>query len=166
MKKIVLPVLVFVAVALGVAGTAGALDVTKEAAVSMNCSSIVGQLENVRYYDRRAREYLGNRYERMISGYVVNLNVRLLKNNMADTRLQTLQAELAETHGQFKSEYGRYAIEMDRLIEMDCVAQPGDFYAQLATVREGRATVRGLIEELNTGLARYGDIVTEIKEQL
>ena len=163
MKRILLTVVIFTTL---IGGGVGAVSEGVVGAVSVNCASIVGQLKNVRYYDRRAREYLGNRYERLIGGYVTNLNVRLVRNNMANVELQRLQVELVAAHSSFKSEYGRYATEMDQLIGMDCVGRPEAFYKSLEGVRERRAGVRWWVERVNEGLAEYRAVVEEMRGRL
>lgn len=147
-------------------GTVGAVSEDVMGAVSMNCASIVGQIKNVKYYDRKAREYLGNRYERMIGGYVTNMNVRLVRNNITEVRLQELQVELVRAHGEFKTQYGRYANDLDGLIVMDCVNSPGEFYTKLVQIRSERAKVRERVEVINSGLSEYRDKVVSMKEWL
>lgn len=160
MKRILLSVLASVVIFTTVGGGAvGAISEELAGAVSMNCVSIVGQLKNVRYYDRKAREYLGNRYEKLIGEYVTNLNVRLVRNNMTNMELQELQIELVAAHSGFKSEYAKYATELDALIGMDCVNKPGEFYASLENVRVRRAGVREWVEKVNVGLAEFRGVV-------
>ena len=162
MRKILLSVVIFTTVVVG-SGGVGAISEELEGAVSVNCASIMGQLKNVRYYDRKAREYLGNRYERLISGMVVNLNVRLVRNNISNGRLAEVQVGLVGIHGRFKSAYGKYATEMDVLMGMDCAGQPGKFYAELEKVRGLRAAVRKEVDEMNEGLVEFRAAVEELR---
>ena len=167
MKKILLSVVViFAIVAFGGSGVANAISEDLEGAISMNCASITGQLRSVRYYDRRAREYLGNRYERLVSSFVMNLNVRLVKNNISNMKLAGLQVELVSAQSQFKSAYGQYATEMDGLIGMNCVAQPADFYAKLEKVRGLRVGVRESVERTNGILLEFRTAVVEVRSAL
>ena len=170
MKKI------FASILCGVVVLAGLTNVVRaegeemsdelKGAISVNCGSIVKQLQNVRYYDRRAREYLGNRYEKVLTSYVTNLNVRLVKNNISNARLQELQVALAESHAGFKNEYGKYATEMNELIGMNCVTEPEGFYVKLGQVRARRVNVRRWTEKMSEGLDKYRDEVADMRDLL
>ena len=163
MRKFLIGFLAVVLVVFGGRERVGAVSEEVTGAVSVNCARILVQLKNVRYYDRRAREYLGNRYERILSGLVTNLNVRLVKNNISNVRMQTAQVALAAAHGEFKVDYGRYAGLMDGLIDMDCVGKPEEFYKQLGVVRQRREVVHRDVENLGEWLAEYGAAVEELR---
>jgi len=166
MKKFLLSVMILATVAFGGSGVVSAISDDLSGAISVNCASITGQLRSVRYYDRRAREYLGNRYEKLVSNFVVNLNVRLVKNNISNVRLAELQVELASAQSQFKNAYGQYATEMNELIGMDCVARPADFYEKLERVRDLRMRVRESVERTNGVLTEFRAAVVEVRDAL
>ena len=56
-------------------------------AVSQSCSSIKLQLQTVQKNDARMRIHLGQQYETLSNRLMLNLNLRLVKNNIAKSAI-------------------------------------------------------------------------------
>ena len=73
--------------------------------ISQNCSSIKLQLERVQKEDSRNRVYLGAQFEIVSTNLMQNLNLRLVKNNMAKAELSEQQTSFASEREYFKNEF-------------------------------------------------------------
>jgi uncharacterized protein with gpF-like domain len=127
--------------------------------ISQTCSSIKLQLKNIQKTDAKNRAKLGSYYEMINSNLMLNLNLRLVKNNMANANLSQLQTSFASERDYFKTAYTSYQRTLDDLIAIDCREKPQEFYDQLEKVRTKR-------EKVNTSTARLLDIIEEHRAEV
>lgn len=127
--------------------------------VSQTCSSIILQLKNIQKIDAKNRAKLGSYYEMINSNLMINLNVRLVKNNLANASLTELQSSFASERDYFKSTYTSYQKQLDNLIAIDCREKPQDFYNQLEKVRTKR-------EKVNSSAHRLLDLIEQHREEV
>lgn len=125
--------------------------------ISQTCSSIQLQLKNIQKTDARYRAKLGSYYEMINSNLMLNLNLRLVKNNLATAELSELQTTFSNERDYFKNAYTAYQKELDNLIAIDCREKPQDFYNQLEAVRSRR-------EKVNTSTIRLRDLIRTHRE--
>ena len=146
--------------------TVFALTPDQEGAISVHCESIRQTLKTVQHEDSRTRVYFGGYYETILNKFIVPLNLRLVKNNLADINLSTNQATFATDKINFNDNFIDYQKSLEELINIDCKNNPADFYNKLTLVREKRATMRQDIANLRRSIDTHINIVGELKGNL
>ena len=81
----------------------------------------------------------------------MNLNLRLVKNGMANALLAEQQTTFMSERDRFKNDFIGYSQEFETLLNMNCKNEPQKFYKQLEIVREKRA-------DINSSMKRMKDI--------
>lgn len=148
--------------------SAHASEISEETAglISMTCGSIQLQLKNLQKADSKMRVYLGGKYEFALTKLITNLNLRLVKNNLATDNLTSLQTTFSSEREFFKSSFTDYSKSLGSLIAIDCKTDPYGFYQQLETTREKRDTVHASYLRLQDVLGWHRTAVLGIKENL
>ncbi len=148
--------------------TASATDISdeKKGQISTNCSSIQFQLKNLQRDDSRNRVHLGAQYESIATNLMMNLNVRLAKNNLANGDLAAQQTTFISERNRFKDDFIGYQQELESLIKINCQERPQDFYNQLEVVRAKRADVQSSMNRLEEILAKHRNSVLSLQEDL
>lgn len=130
------------------------LDDNYIGAVSQNCASIKVRLQRTQKDDARNRVHLGAQYESIASKLMLNLNLRLVKNNLASADIAGQQTAFVSEQKRFKDDYIGYSQELENLLKIDCKAEPKKFYYQLEIVRAKR-------EDINLSMKRLREIITK-----
>ena len=117
-----------------------ALSETQEATIVKKCDSIQEKLKLVQKKDARVRVYLGALYEKILTKYIVPLNVRLVENSVTNVSLIENQNSFAEA----------------RI----------DFYQKLEQVRTKREKMTKDVAELSELLTKQKSLVSELKGSL
>lgn len=134
--------------------------------ISTNCSSIKLQLKRVQKDDARNRVHLGAQYESISTNLMMNLNLRLVKNNMANAEIAEQQTTFMSERDRFKNDYIGYSQELEALINIDCKTEPQKFYDKLKKTRRKREDIDASIKRLNEILGRHHNAVRQLKESL
>lgn len=134
--------------------------------ISQNCSSIKLQLDRVQKEDSRLRMHLGIQYETISTNFMQNLNLRLVRNNLANADLSIQQTSFFSERERFKTDFVDYSQAMDELVKIDCRAKPDKFYMQLKTVRAKRAEVYSDTERIRELVKKHYNTVNSYKDQL
>lgn len=134
--------------------------------ISQNCSSIKLQLERVQKEDSRYRVYLGAQFEIVSTSLMQNLNLRLVKSNLAKAELTEQQTNFAGEREHFKNEFISYSKELENLIAIKCKDKPEDFYNQLVYVREKRSAVQKSVTKLREMVDEHRKSVESYKKEL
>ena len=134
--------------------------------ISQNCSSIKLQLQQLQRADAKSRVHIGAQYETIYSNLMLNLNIRLIKNDLVATAVSAEQANFANERKLFKENYINYSQALDKLIAIDCKSAPQDFYEQLKTTQEKRAEVDRSVDRLNKIVAEHKETVKAIQNGL
>ena len=134
--------------------------------ISQNCSSIKLQLERTQKEDARLRVYLGTQYETVSTNMMQNLNLRLVRNNLANADLSIQQTSFFSERERFKADFIGYSQEMDKLINTDCRAKPGKFYEQLQLTRKKRKDVYDSTYRLRELVQKHYKAVNAYKDEL
>lgn len=145
---------------------AAELDDTAIGSISQNCASIKLRLKNIQKTDSKNRVQLGSYYEMINTNLMLNLNLRLVKNSLANAELSEQQTSFASERERFKTEYTNYQRELDELIDIDCRAEPKDFYSQLEKTRARRAKVAQIISNMTAILNEHRDSVVKLRGEL
>lgn len=112
------------------------------------------------------RVQLGSGLESVLSGYIVNLNLRLVKNNISAGKFTDLQATFSSERERFKSDFTIYSRSLEELIAMDCQSEPAKFYEKLELTRTKRADVRSSFLRLQEVLDWHRSAVVDLRESL
>ncbi|MBP5634686.1 hypothetical protein J6X09_03275 [Candidatus Saccharibacteria bacterium] len=134
--------------------------------ISTNCASIKLRLKQIQKNDARSRVNLGAQFEIISTNLMMNLNLRLVKNNIANANVSRQQTEFAAERESFKSDYISYSQELEKLISVNCKDEPQSFYDQLETVRSRRATVAGHVKRLGEMAAEHRKTILDMRDGL
>ncbi len=134
--------------------------------ISQNCPSIQNQLRRVQRTDAKSRVHLGAQFEVISTNLMLNLNLRLVKNNLATAELADQQTTFSNERTRFKNDYINYSQSLERLIDTDCQKQPAQFYEQLTKVREKRSEVQQDVYRLTEIIRQHRESIVTLKESL
>ena len=134
--------------------------------ISSNCSSIKMQLQKVQRMDAKSRVHLGAQFEAIANSLMMNLNLRLVKNNRANGDIASQQANFSNVRERFKRDYINYQKELDALIAINCKDEPYHFYEQLETVRDRRDDMSWSINRLKEIADEHRRSVLDMREDL
>ena len=135
-------------------------------AISQNCASIKIHLQRVQKDDAKNRVNLGSQYETIATNLMLNLNLRLVKNGIANPYLTEQQSTFASERTRFKDDFIGYSQEFENLLSINCKEEPVKFYRQLELVREKRADIKASMDRLNDILVVHRQSILELKENL
>lgn len=142
------------------------LNDTERGNISMNCASIQTSLKNVQRNDSKTRVILGTNYQTLLSNYISPLNVRLIKNNLPDSTLISIQSEAITSRNSFTNLFVTYSQRLESLISIDCKNQPDTFYSELESVRFLRSQLEESVNKVNTALSNHLKTVNQLREKL
>lgn len=142
------------------------LNDTERGNISMNCASIQTSLKNVQRNDSKTRVILGTNYQTLLSNYISPLNVRLIKNNLPDSTLISIQSEAITSRNSFTNLFVTYSQRLESLISIDCKNQPDTFYNELENVRFLRSQLEESVNKVNTALSNHLKTVNQLREKL
>ncbi len=134
--------------------------------ISTNCASIKLRLKQIQKNDARSRVYLGAQFETVSSNLMMNLNLRLVKNDIANANISRQQTEYASEREAFKSDYISYSQELENLISINCKDEPQRFYEQLESVRARRADVAKHVKRLSEMTAEHRKSILDMRDSL
>ena len=134
--------------------------------IRSSCSSIKLQLYKTQKSDSKTRVRIGAYYETISTKMMMNLNLRLVKNNIAATSLATEQSDFSVKSEEFKRDFIKYSQELEGLIAIDCAKRPEDFSKKLDKVRKKRARLSQSVDELNVLIDEHRESVAALKEDL
>lgn len=143
-----------------------ALSETQEAAIVKKCDSIQEKLKLVQKRDARVRVYLGALYEKILTKYIVPLNVRLVENSVTNVSLIENQNSFAEARIGFMNDFVYYQRSLEELVATNCETNPQDFYQKLEQVRTKREKMTKDVAELSELLTKQKSFVSELKGSL
>lgn len=172
MKKGIIPAIIVSIIALSFSSNSSFaiehrnLSDSEIGAISQNCASIKIHLQRVQKDDAKNRVNLGSQYETIATNLMLNLNLRLVKNGIANAYLAEQQTTFASERTRFKDDFIGYSQEFENLLNINCKEEPIKFYRQLELVRMKRADIKASMERLNGILVVHRQTILELKEQL
>ena len=146
--------------------SAETLSDEKAGIISTNCASLKLQLNRIQKEDAKNRVHLGAQYESIATNLMMNLNLRLVKNNRANADIAAQQTTFISERDRFKNDFIGYSQELEALINIDCKAEPQKFYDQLENTRAKRSDVDASIRRLNEILDHHRDSLNKLREEL
>lgn len=135
-------------------------------AISQNCSSIKIRLQRIQKDDAKNRVYLGSQYETIATKLMLNLNLRLVKNGMANALLAEQQTTFMSERDRFKNDFIGYSQELETLLNMNCKDEPQKFYKQLEIVRDKRADINASMKRMKDIISLHHQTIVELEEEL
>lgn len=142
------------------------LNDTERGNISMSCASIQTSLKNIQRNDSKTRVILGTNYQTLLSNYISPLNVRLIKNNLPDSTLISIQSETITSRNSFTNLFVTYSQRLESLISIDCKNQPDTFYSELENVRFLRSQLEESVNKVNIALSDHLKTVNQLREKL
>ena len=134
--------------------------------ISQNCSSIKIRLQRVQKDDAKNRVFLGSQYETIASRLMLNLNLRLVKNGMANALLAEQQTTFMSERDRFKNDFIGYSQEFETLLNMNCKDEPEKFYRQLEIVRAKRADINASMKRMKDIVLLHHQTILELRDNL
>ncbi len=138
----------------------------QESAVKEKCETISNELKNIQKTDARTRVYLGGLYERILSKFVVPLNVRAVENSLSSAELVENQNKISEAKELFANDFVSYQQDLESLVTTDCRTEPGEFYDQLVKVRQKRKIVEQDTLKMRNLLSEHVKLANGLKGKL
>ena len=114
---------------------------TQKSTIVDHCDTIKDSLRSLQRVDSRSRVYLGRYYETILTNFITPLNLRLVENNISNTKLLDNQTNFAAKRTSFVNDFIAYQQTLEELINIDCKKEPMRFYEKLVVAREKRRTV-------------------------
>jgi hypothetical protein len=164
MKKFTLVIALMLSLT-GTFATPQALAMPDASIITANCraaQSVISQIEKANAVSRINR---GWAYDNTLS-LLFAMNTRLSNDQIAAPRLVELTSDFKAQSATFRSSHDRYATELARAVNVDCVQKPIDFYARLITARGHRQTVADEIKKLDRIIDDYKNELNKIAEDL
>ena len=97
---------------------------------------------------------------------MMNLNLRLVKNNRTNADVANQQSAFANEREAFKSDYIAYSQELEALIAINCKEEPQRFYEKLESVRGRRQTVADHVSKLLEMTKEHRESVQELRDSM
>lgn len=145
-----------------------AVDLTPEkiGLIHLNCNSAKIQLKRLQKVDSRVRVDLGGHYETLLTNFMTNLNLRLVKNSIYNNNLMNSQSEFTSARDRLKDDFIVYSQALDETISIDCKTNPEKFYNSLEKTRESRKKLNDDYYKNNEILEQHKVYVRELMEVL
>lgn len=166
MKKILAVILSLLLAAMPANLFAADLSEEQIGNITTNCASIQLRLKQIQKNDARSRVYLGAQFETISNNLMMNLNLRLVKNNLANANISNQQTDFAAEREAFKSDYITYSQALENLISINCKDEPQHFYDQLETVRSQRSTVAQHVKRMTEMVNEHRKAILDMRESL
>ena len=111
-KSAILVAIVLVATAVNPV-SAETLSDEKAGIISTNCASLKLQLKRIQKEDAKNRVHLGAQYESIATNLMMNLNLRLVKNNRANADIASQQTTFISERDRFKNDFIGYSQQLE-----------------------------------------------------
>lgn len=113
-----------------------------------HCDTMKDSLKSLQKSDSRARVYLGQYYETILSKFITPLNLRLVENNISEPKLLENQTNFAARRSRFTNDYITYQQALEELVNVNCKNEPEKFYEKLNSTREKRQIVNRDVQKM------------------
>ena len=128
-----------------------------------HCDAMKDSVKSLQRTDSRARVYLGRYYETILTSFMTPLNVRLVENNISNTKLLDNQTNFAARRTRFVNNYITYQQALEDLVNTNCKTEPEKFYEKLVVAREKREIVNHDAQRLKEMAETQVKLVEELK---
>ena len=135
----------------------------QKATIVDHCDAMKDSLKSLQRTDSRARVYLGRYYETILTNFITPLNIRLVENNISNTKLLDNQTSFAARRTNFNNDYISYQQSLEELVNINCKAEPEKFYEKLLVTREKRKIVKKDVAKMRGFVDEQVKLVEELK---
>lgn len=125
---------------------------------TQNCGRIKNHFKSVQKNDSRAREYLGKKYERALSHFIIPLNLSFVKSNVPAADFVQLQGEISAKREEFNRGFIEYSQDLEGLIFVDCT-NGESFLKKLNETRLKREKLAETVNNMQKLLKKHADAV-------
>ena len=125
---------------------------------TLNCGRIKNHFKSVQKNDSRAREYLGKKYERALSHFIIPLNLSFVKSNVPAADFVQLQGEISAKREEFNRGFIEYSQDLEGLIFVDCT-NGESFLKKLNETRLKRKKLAETVNNMQKLLKKHADAV-------
>lgn len=125
---------------------------------TQNCGRIKNHFKSVQKNDGRAREYLGKKYERALSHFIIPLNLSFVKSNVPAADFVQLQGEISAKREEFNRGFIEYSQDLEGLIFVDCT-NGESFLKKLNETRLKREKLAETVNNMQKLLKKHADAV-------
>ena len=136
---------------------------TQKSVIVDHCDTIKDSLKSLQKVDSRSRVYLGRYYETILSNFITPLNLRLVENNISNTKLLENQTNFANKRNEFVNNFIVYQQALEELINVNCKSEPLRFYEKLKAAQEKRRVVNKDVTKLRSLTDEQKKLVEELK---
>lgn len=112
----------------------------------VGAQSVLQELHNA---DALLRVNLGQQYETISSDLMIPLNNRLASNKIDASSLTSITTQYTDALKLYKETSHAYYSLLEETKDMDCKAQPVEFYRDIESLREYRVTLGGQVMSIN-----------------
>lgn len=130
--------------------------------ITQNCATIRQSLKNLQKADSYTRVLLGADYQALITRFMTNLNLRLIKENRPNPSLTDLHSDFLVAKNNFSQDFIKYSQALEELTTFDCVSSPGEFYSKLENTRTKRQTLSNSAAKLLSLTKKHLSLVKEL----
>jgi hypothetical protein len=123
--------------------------------IRQNCVKSQTTLYQLHASDGLLRNNQGQQYELISTKLMAPLNSRIALNRLSGLKLTATSLEYDRQLSNFRSSYKTYEEGMSRVLKIDCVGQPEEFYNGVNETREKRQKLHGDVVTLNALLQTY-----------
>lgn len=157
------PILIFPNNALAEGEEKEGISDAQRAVIVDHCDTIKDALKSLQRVDSRSRVYLGRYYEAILTNFITPLNLRLVENNISNSKLLDNQTNFANRRTNFVNDFIVYQQALEDLVRTDCKNEPEKFYEKLVTAREKRKVVNRDVSKLRSYADEQKKLVEELK---
>jgi len=133
--------------------------------IMANCRAAQSILSQIEKADAVLRINRGRSYNNMLN-LLFAMNARLSSNRINAPRLAEITSNFENRLNTFRDNYGRYDDILADAININCVANPDEFYNKLDTTRANRAELAGDVTALNQLINDYRTEFNNVVEGL
>lgn len=133
----------------------------KKDILTQNCDRIKNHLKNLQKNDSRTREYLGKKYEKALSYFIIPLNLSFVKNSVPSADFVELQGEISAKREEFNKSFIEYSQELEGLVGGDCT--DGDsFLKKIEETKLKRKKLAEIVHDLQKMLKDHLSLVQKM----
>lgn len=123
--------------------------------IKASCTSVKDTLNQLHTNDALIRVNRGQIYESLLTKLMQRFNNRLSNNNIANSNLVITTQEYESALKLFREDYIKYDEELTKLVKMNCINNPEEFYYEIQKVRSLRKLVNSHAIKLNQLIDQY-----------
>ena len=120
-----------------------------------NCLTTKNTLTQLHASDALLRVNRGQLYESIYTKLMDRFNIRVASNKLNNDDLKKTADDYRNTLDIFRSDYKSYEEQLAKTLDIDCTAQPTQFYDAIVLARSMREVVHGDVVKLNQYVDQY-----------